>query len=324
MPRAPLRRLHTCLRAAQATPAGQRAVRVGRPLLVAAVLAWLAYQVSTIGWGAVGTALPRTPWFYAIFVVMYLQLPVLEAWIYRALWQVPARRVLPVLLRKRILNAEVVNYSGEVYLYAQATRLSTKEDGFLGRTIKDNLLVSSVASTGAAILLVGGAFLSGALPWQALTERMEPWMLSTGVLLAVLLGGAGWALRRRVFTLPDRLLAFLLGVHGLRFALMFGWQILQWWVVVPEAPLSVWVTMLAVITVVNRVPFLPARDLLSAGAILGVADVLAAPEAAIAGLLLTRSALDRLAHLALYAATSRRRPLPAEPATPVVAVSTTS
>jgi hypothetical protein len=100
----------------------------------------------------------------------------------------------------------------------------------------------------------------------------------------------------------------LVGVHFARFALLvYGLQVLQWWVVVPGAALYQWIPILAVVAVVNRMPFIPARDLTGLG-------VLAMPpelEAPVAAMLLVRSALDRGCNLALFlvgATPNRRRP----------------
>ena len=59
------------------TPAGKWAGRAFRLLFFAGVTTWLILKVSAIGWGAVLASLPTTPWFYILFVVMFVALNLL-------------------------------------------------------------------------------------------------------------------------------------------------------------------------------------------------------------------------------------------------------
>jgi hypothetical protein len=81
-------------------------------------------------------------------------------------------------------------------------------------------------------------------------------------------------------------------------------QIVQWWIVVPEASLKVWATMLVILTIVNRLPLVPAKDILGAGAVLGISSLLDASQPVIAALLMTQLALNKSANLFLFAGTS--------------------
>ncbi|NQV72994.1 hypothetical protein HQ496_07715 [bacterium] len=77
-------------------------------------------------------------------------------------------------------------------------------------------------------------------------------------------------------------------------------QILQWWVVMPYMPFDVWGTMLAIVTISNRLPFIPAKDLLAVSVILGVSGVVEGSSAAISAMMLTRFAIDRLLNLSFF------------------------
>mgnify|MGYP000071077897 CR=1 FL=1 len=300
------------------TPRGRRVQKAARGAFVAGVLAWLLYQLSHIGWQEVYASLPRTPWFYVLWLALYFLLPATEAGIYRVLWHIRWRQIFPVLVRKRVLNTDVLGYSGEVYLYLWARRHTAQLDGHLLRTIKDNTILSSVASTLAVILLVAGVLLSGQF---ALVELFgataDPLYVAAGSVAVGTLGILGIRFRRAIFHLPEYWVVTLLGVHMLRFFVMYVLQVLQWWVVVPEAPFRVWATILVVGTVTNRIPFLPATDLLAVGAVLGMTSLFEASAAAIAGMLVVRSVLDRGLNAVLFALTTwleRRQSDPEGPA----------
>jgi hypothetical protein len=280
---------------------GRRWVKVVRGSFVIGIVAWLAYSLSSIGWGDVWAARPRTPWFYVIWLALFVQLPLIESLIYGTMWGVSPRASLSPLARKRVLNQDVVSYAGEAYFFAWARQRLDLPDGFLLGTLKDNAVASSLASWVAALLLVGGCLLTGQIVLADLVGQYDPVQVAAGVGLVVGLATLALLFRRMLFTLPTRGVLALLGTHLVRY-LVIGYtlQILQWWVVLPDTPLSVWATMLAVLTLINRVPFIPARDLVGIGAVLGMTDVLAASEATIAAMLLTRSALDKLCNVALF------------------------
>lgn len=301
-----------------ATPGGKLTLRAARGVLLVGILAFLAVQLAEVGWGRVWEGLPRTPWFYAIVLAMYFILPLTEAGIFGWLWRVPPRRLVGVSLRKRVLNAEVVGYSGDVYFVVWAHRTLGLSERAVWRVYKDNTVLSALASFASIALLLGGLWFGGLIAFADLVRGQNPVHLAVGLGLVLVLASAALTFRRALFSLPARVVALLFVIHTGRFALGYVLQVAQWWVVVPDAPFEVWGTMLAVMTVMNRLPLLPARDLLSIGAILGMTDLLAASDGVLAGMLLARSGIDRVLNAAFFGGTmlwERRHPvLPAEPA----------
>jgi len=280
------------------SPIGRRWVQAARTAFMIGVVSWLAYCLSSIGWRVVWEARPRTPWFYGIWLASYVQLPVVEALIYRAIWTVPLGQSLLPLLRKRTLNQDVLSGLGEAYLFTWAQRRLPLTDGQIAGTIKDNLISASLAawmSLGLLVLVASPLLLA-----RVLADR-GPLVVVAGALALAVLAALGVRFRRAVFTLPPRTVLALVGVHCVRFALLvYALQVLQWWVVVPGAPLRLWIPILVVVTVVNRLPFIPARDLAGVGAVFGVLALPPEPEASIAAMLLVRTALDRGCNLALF------------------------
>lgn len=286
------------------TERGRLILKVGRLLFITGVVLLLLYQLTTIGWREVLTSLPTTPWFYIIFLMLYFLLPVFEAGIYRQLWRLPVRELFPVLIRKRVLNNDVVGYSGEVYLYLWGRKRLAQGERYAFQSIKDNAIASSVASTSALILLVGGFLLTGQVALVDLIGNRDPIYIAFGLIAVGVLGAVGLRFRKTIFTLPLKTILLLAATHLTRFLLMYTLQVLQWWVVLPEAPLSVWATILVVGTLMSRIPLLPARDLLSLGAMLGAAGLMDTSQAIIAGMLVVRSGLDKLFNVGLFTITT--------------------
>ncbi len=286
------------------TDRGRTTVRYVRYVVVAAILALLVWQLTSIGWASVLTSLPATPWFYVIFLMMYFLLPFFEVGIYRRLFRARVPALFRVLVRKRVLNNDIVGYSGEVYLYTWARKLKGVGDRIAFVTIKDNAIASSIASTLALVFLVLGFVLAGQVVLVDLVPDDSLIVVVVAVIAGVILAAVAIRFRRSIFSLSRRIVAALIATHFTRFVVMYALQVAQWWVVIPEAPLRVWATMLVVGTLTTRIPLLPARDLFAIGAILGISGLLDASQAAIAGMLMTRSALDKLVNVVLFATTS--------------------
>ncbi|MEP9401592.1 hypothetical protein [Sphingomonas sp. VNH70] len=307
------------LQAWSETPAAKIAGRVLRALFFVGVLVWLILKVRAIGWGAVAAALPRNPWFYLLFVVMFMALPVSEVWIFRLLLGRPLPGALPVFVRKRVFNSAFVGYSGELYLFVWARQRLGIASRTLLLAIKDNAILSALASAGitSALLLVFMA--TGRAKWIA------DWLHSAGGVVIAALLAAGFLLplllrlRRQILTITWRTAAAVFGIHVGRIAVVVLLQATQWAVVLPTEPWSVWVTFLTVQMVISRLPVVPNRDLLFLSAALEMSHIVDGPRAAMAGLLLAGGALTQGSNLLFFLLTSferRRSGVPAAPADP--------
>ena len=309
-------RLLERLRAFAATDAGKRLANVLRTVFLVAIVAVLVYQIGKIGWGSLLRSLPSEPAFYALLAAMYFLLPVTEAAIYGRFWSLPPWQCFAVMIRKRVLNMDVIAYSGEVYLFMWAKdRVRGAHKAIVG-VIKDNLIVSSVSSLLSASLLIGGVLLSGHLVLREIVEL--PGLLYAGlvILVGVFMGVLVYRFRREIFLLSRRTLAILTAAHVTRFLVGYVLQVAAWWVVLPDVPFETWAILLVVFVVINRTPFVPSSDLVFASAGASIAPWLDAPVAPVVGMLVVRSAVDRVFSLFFFVASTwweRRRGIPLTP-----------
>ena len=271
---------------------------------MAAVLAYLGYQFTDIGWQRVWASLPTTPWFYLLLLLMYATLPLTEVVLYGKIWNADAGTLLPALLRKRVLNNDVLGYSGEAYFSLWAHRNTSLEYREILETMKDNTIISSVASTSVAFLLLALFFLSGQMDLLAQSLPGPSSTFAAGLAFVILVVVLGVNFRRAIFSLPPSLLVFIGAGHLTRFVLNNGFQVTQWAVVLPEVSVGSWVTLLALYIVINQVPFVPSRGLVFMSAGVGLSGSLQIPEAALASMLLAQTLLDRGLNLFTYAGTS--------------------
>lgn len=286
------------------TTFGRRLIKGARYALTAAIGTYLAYQLSTIGWQEVWNALPRTPWFYVIFLGVYLTLPIFQTLIYGLIFGLSPVQLFPAMLKKRVYNKDVMSYSGEMYLYFWIRQRTDEPGGRVMHAIKDNAIVSSVVSTLVAVVLLAVFFLAGLVRVPDFITQYEAVYAVGGLLLGGMLVGLGIRFRRSILKLPGQILILLFGLHALRLLVVQGLQVLEWDVVHPEIPLEIWFTFLALQIITGRIPLLPSRDLIYVSLSVELAGAVQVSRAAIAGLMLVHSMLDKALNVLLFLAVS--------------------
>ena len=297
-------RLRVWWRRFSATPQGKRTKWALRQCITLAVAGYLIYRMSLIGWGEIWQSLPRTPWFYVVFLGIYLALPLAQAVAFGVIWDRSPLQLLVPTLKKRVYDKDVLGYSGDVYMYLWGRTHTAHDDVTLMHHVKDNAIMSSVASTLVAGLILAIFWFAGYISLPAFMARHETLYVGGGVLLLMGLGWAAVNFRRTVFRLAGRTLAVLFGVHLFRVVLIEGLQVLEWSVALPEIALEVWFTFLAVKIIMARIPLLPSQELIFMAAGIELAAVVNVPRAAIAGLLGVHSVLDKGLNLLVFASTS--------------------
>jgi len=272
------------------------------------LVVYLVHQLGEIGWGEVLTSIPRTPWFYLLYVGFYFCAPLCESAIFHLLWDCPARRSLPALLKKRVYSRYLLDYSGDAYLYLWARRRIDLPERQLLHGIKDNIIISSSTSLLVGLIVLLGLLYGGqvALPERLLQQDV------VYVVAAVVAGGSlvtlGIRFRRRLFSLPRRALVSLFGLHALRLVGLMVLQVLMWMTAIPSASMKSWLSLLSVEVVISRIPFLPSRDFVFLGTGLEVSEGIGVALPALAGMLLTVNVMEKLLNLFFFAFYSFIRP----------------
>lgn len=303
---------------------GKRVLWGTRQALTLGIAAYLVYRMSLIGWGEIWQSLPRTPWFYVVFLVIYLSLPVFQALAFGLIWGRTPLSLLPAMLKKRVYDKDVLDRSGDVYVYFWGRANVDHTDRELLHHVKDNAITSSVASTLVAVGLLVVFLVLGYVPLPDAIAR-HSWLYGgAGVVALGLLAAAGVRFRRTVFLLPARLLGLLFGLHLARVLVQKLLLVVEWKVALPEIALSVWIVFLAVQIITSRIPLLPGRDLIFMAAGIELAGSVDVSRAAIAGLLGVHSVLDKGLNLAVFAGVSAWERQVVERVTDVIGTDTPS
>ncbi|MEM6782780.1 MAG: hypothetical protein AAF624_03490 [Bacteroidota bacterium] len=272
----------------------------GQRVLSALVIGLLVYQLLQVGVGEVLRALPTSPLFYVLIVVGYLLLPASEAMIYRVLWGVPVARGVWLMLKKRVYNQHLVDYSGEAFLYAWARTATDREDKLLFQDVRDVNILSNVSSLLVAVVLLGGLVLGGLVDLEALggTGQTQTWI---GVgLVVVLVVALVIAFRQFLFSMRAGLAWQVFGIHTTQRISLYAIRLCQWAVGVPSVSWGVWLPLLCASVVVDRLPLLPNKDLFFVGAGVEFAQALDTATAGIASMLLVAGVAGKVLNLLVY------------------------
>jgi len=279
---------------------GQLALKVLRGVFISAILGYLAYKLHSIGWAAVWQALPTQPVFYLLFIALYMLIPLTEMLIYRVVWGYGNWRSLPVFLKKRIYNKEVMSYSGEVIFFTWARKVVGLKEADIARTIRDNNIISSAASTFIALVLVGLFFYLGHIDLSQLLKIGERSYWIGGGIALVLLIPLALRFRKYIFSMPLRLAVIVFLIQSTRLVVGQTLQISQWSVVMPDVDLSIWLTFAAVSVMLTRIPLIPSHNLVLLGVGVELSTSLGIPEAAMFSMLGVLAALDKATSFSLF------------------------
>lgn len=291
-------------RAFAARPGVRRTLRAAQGAIFVAVVVLLIAQLSDVGWGEVFSALPSSPWFYAIFTIRYFLQPLSEIPAYELVWRTPLRRRWTAFVRKRVYNFAVMGYSGEAFftLWARRTLKLSDRDIIVG--VKDNNLISALVSNGATALAVISLFFLGDLERELAAIPGGTLLFGLAFLSAASLAVAVVMFRRQLIQLPKGMTRKIIAINSVRIVVIMVLHALLYASAIPGPPLAAWLMFIALQLVLSRIPFLPNQDIVFLTAALALAPEIGAPEAAIAGMLIAEAGLSQIFNLALFALTA--------------------
>jgi hypothetical protein len=290
--------------AALARPGAKIAVAAAQGALLCAVVAYLFFRLSQVGWSEVWESLPTTPLFYLIFTIRYFALPLSEIPTYEIVWRRRLWRHASAFLRKRVYNFAVMGYSGEAFftLWARRTLDLTDRDIVIG--VKDNNILSALVSNLATAAAVACIFATGAFRDELASLPGSTAIFGFAFASASILGVAVLFLRQRIVGVSDGAMARIAAINVVRIAVVLLLQALLYASALPGQPLGVWLVLITLQLVLTRIPFLPNPDIVFLTAALHLAGGYDAPEAAFAGMLVAEAGLSQIFNAALFAATT--------------------
>ncbi len=282
-----------------------------------AIVAFLAYRLSGIGWVTLYEARPTSPIFYTLAVAIFFVLPLVEVVNYRVMTGQRLPNALTVFSRKQVLNDAIVSYAGETYLLPKLAALPGYSFKRAILTIKDNTLISAFVSNSWTILLVLGVWLFGYDRVLKDILNISPLLIGGFAVVCMILYLSSILFFRALIQLPIRAVLKVGAMQAVRILTISGLQIAQWMSAIPGGDIPIWFMFLAVQTLVKRVPV--NGDLLFLGVALTLPGFSLEDSPDVTSMLVTAAAMTQVVHFVAFLLTHdfRAQSNPVPPATAV-------
>lgn len=269
-------------------------------LILAGVLVWLGYKLYQVGWQEVLQHLPVNPVFYLIYPLLYLSNPIVQIIIYRCTWKFNVLKSIPAFLIKRIMNAEVLGYSGEVYFFAWLKNEIRIKSRTIVETLRDYNIISAGSTNIMSILLLSGYLVFGQLELSHLMGDLNLLYFGAGAVIVIIFFALAYRFRKYLYSTSLKMTSFVGAMHMVRMLSGLFIQIILWTIAIPEVPLHIWITYTALAVIVSRIP-ISNKQLIFVGLGVGMSGSLGVSEAAIFGLFGSIAALEKLTSFLLFA-----------------------
>ncbi len=253
-----------------------------RWLIPIALLGFIGWRLSGLGWREIWQARPASLVFYLLLVGQFFIQPLGDLLIYRNLWR-PHAPPFAVILRKRFLNSAIFDYTGEVFFFLWAQKTLKLPKRMIVHAIKDSNVLSAGAALTMVWLIALALLLLGGLRIPRMFESHGWFYVLVGSLPFFLCATLFFA-HRKVTALSRRQIAQTFGIHFLRCLLVLTVEF-GLWMFSGALPTAVaCLQYVALRLVVTRLPFVPNKDLVYVGvgiAAAGMADVAVTPVATV-------------------------------------------
>lgn len=263
-------------------------LRWGVPIILLAII---GRRLTELGWHQIWVARPASAVFYLLLVVQFLIQPFGDYFVYRNLWGARNTPPMKVILRKRVMNTFMLDYSGEVFFFLWAQQTLKLKPGLLIHGIKDSNVLSAGAGLSMVYLMTLLLLATGGLQIPAGISAHGWLYLLAGsvplILCSVLVLG-----RRKLTDLTTGQIARTFLIHFFRSLLVLGVEFWLWQFsgALPTAVASL--QFVALRLVVTRLPLVPNKDLIFVGAGIAAAGLARVSVTPVATVLLILAAAD--------------------------------
>jgi hypothetical protein len=264
-----------------------------RYVLYGVILVILFYQLASIGFIDLLQSVPENPIVYVLAVLLFFILPITEHFAYGRFIAFKASESIPMLIKKRVYNKNLMSYVGEFDFYLWLTQ---KEPGQSRKRVfdivKDNNIISGVAS----VVLIS-ALLIILIVLYFSSDNVGDYLIILGYITGyvVLLAAVIVVMARtNIYSLSMRDTWYLTGVHSFRILLVSAVQIVQWYLAITD--ITVWelFVILSVQLVISRIPILPAKDLIFISGSIELTNYLDISTSELAAIMVLNNLIDKV------------------------------
>ncbi len=282
-------------------------LKAARYILLASIVAFLAYRLTQIGWNEIAGALPANPLFYILSVAVFLVLPVSEMLNYRLLTGGFIPDGLRIFSRKRVLNDAIVGFAGEAYLYSRLVKMPDFDQRRALTVIKDNNLVSALISNSWTILLVVSLVMVGRADILDRILNLAPILVASFAIICLILFALAMLFFGRISNLTRKCAMQLATVHGAKVLVAAALQVAQWASALPTAAATTWLLLLTIQLLLRRIPGLPNADLFFLGVGISLAGFVGDDAVQLTAMLLAATAATQIIQLFVFVTATNSR-----------------
>ena len=267
---------------------GLQLLRWGIPIVLLAII---GRRLTELGWAQIWTARPGNIGFYVLLVLQFFIQPFGDYLVYRNLWGEANTPPMKVILRKRLLNTFMLDYSGEAFFYFWAQARLKLKPGMLIHGIKDSNVLSGGAGLAMVYVMLLALLATGGLKIPA-ALRVHGWLYVLAGSVPLILSAVLVLGHRKLTALSRGQMATTFGIHFGRAALVllveFGlWELSG---ALPSAVACL--QFVALRLIVTRLPLVPNKDLIFLGAGIAAAGMTNVSVTSVATVLVILAAAD--------------------------------
>ncbi len=268
--------------------AGVQLLRWGIPVVLLAII---GRRLTELGWREIWIARPENPVFYFFLVLQFFLQPFGDYLVYRNLWGGENTPPMKVILRKRLLNTFMLDYSGEAFFYFWAQARLKLAPGMLVHGIKDSNLLSGGAGLAMVYVMLLALLASGGLKIPAALNA-HGWLFAVIGSVPLILCAALVLGHRKLTALSRAQIAATFGIHFARSALVLAVEFGLWELSGALPTAVACLQFVALRLIVTRLPLVPNKDLIFVGAGIAAAGMTSLSVTPVATVLVILAAAD--------------------------------
>lgn len=265
--------------------------------IFAAIIAYLIFKMSKIGWGEILTQIPTSPLFYVLSIGFVVAPVVAEMFSFQTITRQKAWPLARVFLRKHVMNKAVINFSGDAYFAQKLTHQSDMNLRQLAILLKDMTLIRAFVANVWIVGLALAAILFGQFDVLRTMASASPVLVVGMSLFSLTVIGGGLFWFRKLTRLKWGVAGKVAAVYIARSVVVGTILISQWSLAIPGQEIATWFVFLIIFYIAKKSPI--GGELLFASIIVTLPGI-GGDSAPVAAMLIAIAAVTQLFYFAAF------------------------
>lgn len=265
--------------------------------IFAAIISYLVFKMSKIGWSEILTEIPTPPLFYALSIGFVIAPVVAEMLSFQTITRQKAWPLTRVFLRKHVMNKAVINFSGDAYFAQRLTQQSDMNLRQVAILLKDMTLIRAFVTNVWIVGLALAAILFGQFDVLRTMALASPVLVVSMSLFSLTVIGGGLFWFHKLTRLKWGVAAKVASVYFARSFVIGTILVSQWSLAIPGQDIATWFVFLIIFYIAKKSPI--GGELLFASIIVTLPGI-GGDSAAVAAMLIAIAAVTQLFYFAAF------------------------